>query len=252
MPSPIKTIAVIDLGDFDRPESCSSAVLFAGRKLGGQSLIVRMARRLSECARVDEVVVVGSGVPSSLLSCGIAGLEAINLPSCHTCERLGAAVDRTQADWVVYVPANRPFVDAVLIDQLLARVGKSSECDYLGYASTDGDWRQTNSLGLAGEVCHADTLRRLRRNADRLPSDECGSIASWLQNAPGAYHLKFVKLPVELDRSDLRFTIQDENDWDDAQLLCDTFPATDTEWQQLARLVLSNQPLRESMATRNG
>lgn len=252
MPSPTKTIAVIDLGDFDRPESCSSAIQFAGRKLGGQSLILRMARRLSDCAQLDEVIVVGSNIPGPLLASGIAGVETINLPSCHTCERLGAAVDRTGADWVVYVPANRPFVDAVLIDQLLARVAKTTECDYLGYTSGEGDWRQTASLGLAGEVCHADTLRRLRRNADRLPSDERGSIASWLQNAPGAYHLKFVKLPPELDRCDLRFTLEDESDWDDAQLLCETLPSADSEWQQLAQLVIANDNLREAMAIRNG
>lgn len=142
-----------------------------------------MARRLSECALIDDVVIVGSNVPTSLLTSGIAGINSINLPSMHSCERLCAAADTSDAEWVVFVPANRPFVDATLVDRLLARATKTTECDYVGYASDDGDWRRMDHLGLAGEVCHVSSLRRLGRNADRLPSGECGSIASWLKRA---------------------------------------------------------------------
>ncbi len=62
-----------------------------------------MARRLSDCALVDEVFIVGSNVPSSLLTSGIAGVQSINLPTAHVCERLCAAADASGADWVVYV-----------------------------------------------------------------------------------------------------------------------------------------------------
>jgi spore coat polysaccharide biosynthesis protein SpsF (cytidylyltransferase family) len=243
--------AVIDLGDFSRPEMQGAAARFAQRKLGGLPLIVRMARRLSECAQIDQVFVVGSNVPSSLLTSGIAGVRSLNLPSCHVCERLSAAVDQSGAEWVVVVPANRPFVDATLIDQLLSRARQLGDCDYIGYSSCAGDWRRMDQLGLAGEACHADTLRRLRRNSDRLPQEQCQSIASWLRDAPGAYHLKFIPVPSELDRDDLRFAVEDESDWDDAQLLCETLREEDSQWQQLTQLLMGNDRLRESMATRN-
>lgn len=251
MPSPIRAIAVIDLGDFSRPEVQRSAFRFAQRKLGGQPLIVRMARRLSECALVDQVFIVGSNIPSSLLTSGIAGVQSMNLPSTHACERLCIAADSCSAEWVVYVPANRPFVDATLVDQLLAKATKTNECDYVGYASDQGDVRRMDHLGLTGEVCHADTLRRLRRNADRIRQAETSSIAGWLENAPGAYHLKFIPVPSALDRDDLRFAVEDELDWDDVELLCETVCDEDSQWQQLTQLVLSNDDLRESMATRN-
>lgn len=252
MPTESRAVAVIDLGNFSRPEMEGATARFAQRTLGGMPLIARMARRLSDCAQVDQVYIVGSNIPSALLTSGIAGAHSINLPSSHVCERLCAAADASKADWVVCVPANRPFVDATLIDQLLAKASRSSDCDYVGYASSGGDWRRMSQLGLAGEACHADTLRRLRRNADRLPSDdESGSIASWLENAPGAYHLKFIPLPIALDRDDLRFAVEDESDWDDAQLLCETVAEADSQWQQLTQLVMGNEGLRESMATRN-
>jgi spore coat polysaccharide biosynthesis protein SpsF (cytidylyltransferase family) len=251
MPPHARAIAVIDLGDFSRPEIKKSASRFAQRKLGGQPLIVRMARRLSECAQVDQVFIVGSNLPSSLLTSGIAGVQSMNLPSTHVCERLCEAADSCGAEWVVYVPGNRPFVDATLVDQLLARATRAEECDYVGYISDAGDRQLVDHLGLTGEACHADTLRRLRRNADRLPNADGSSIASWLESAPGAYHLKYIPVPSALDRRDLRFAVEDELDWDDAELLCETVSDEDSQWQELTQLVISNHHLRESMATRN-
>lgn len=251
MLSNARAIAVIDLGDFSCPEVQKSAARFAQRKLGGLPLIVRMARRLSECALVDQVFITGSNIPSSLLTSGIAGVQTINFPSNHVCERLCVAADTCGAEWIVYVPANRPFVDATLVDQLVAKATRFNECDYVGYSSDAGDPRRLDQLGLTGEACHADTLRRLRRNADRLPTGECGSIASWLESAPGAYHLRFIPVPSALDRDDLRFAIEDESDWDDAELLCETVSDEDSQWQELTQLVISNDHLRESMATRN-
>ncbi len=253
MPSKMNAIAVIDLGDFSRPEVLASASRFAQRKLGGQSLIMRMARRITECELIDAVYVVGSNVPATLLSGGISGVESLNLPSMHACERLATAADDSGADWVVCLPANRPFVDALLIDQLVIAAGKSGECDYIGYGNAQGDCSRADCLGLAGEACHADTLRRLRRNADRLSHDsERTGIGSMLGNAPGAYHLKFIPLPSALDRDDLRFTVEDETDWDDVELLCETVTEDDSQWDQLTQLVSANDKLRKSMESRNG
>ena len=244
-------IAVIDLGDFTQPEVQATLSKFAQRRLGGQTLIMRMARRIGECQLVDSVTVVGSNVPAALLSGGIPGVQSMNLPTMHACERLASAADSADAEWVVCLPANRPFVDAVLIDQLIAAATKC-ECDYVGYGTDRGDCKRIEQLGLAGEVCHADTLRRLRRNADRLPLDcEKGFIANWLGNAPGAYHMKFIPLPSALDHGDLRFAVTNETDWDDVELLCETVKETDSQWDQLTQLVGTNTDLRKSMAIRN-
>jgi spore coat polysaccharide biosynthesis protein SpsF (cytidylyltransferase family) len=244
-------IAVIDLGDFSESDVQPSSARFAPRKLGGLPLVIRMARRLSECALIDGVYVTGSNVPSTFLTSGIAGVQSINLPTAHICERLAAAADASDAEWIVCVPGNRPFVDATLIDQLLASATKSSNLDYVGFASNDSDCQRIEQLGLAGEVIHSDTLRRLRRNADRLPVNDRCSIATWLGNAPGAYHLTFLPLPPALERDDLRFSIEDELDWDDVELLCETLSAQDSQWQELTQLVIPNDDLRTSMATRN-
>lgn len=227
-----RVAAVIDLGDFFAPGMQYAAAKYAQRQLGGQPLVVRIARRLSESTLIDRAILAGSNLPVSLLTSGIAGVEAVNMPSCHPCERLGAAAVAAGAEWVVHIPANRPFIDPSLIDPLIAEALRSGECDYVGYASGTGDRRRAVRLTLAGEACHVDALRRLRPNVDQLPED-CLSVASWLENAPGAFHLNFIEVPSGLDRSDLRFSVEDEADWARAERLWRSVGDERCPWQTL-------------------
>lgn len=249
----LRSVAVIDLGDCDTPEGVQIIGRYATRRLGGHPLALRIARRLSDATRVDAVVITGSNLPPHLFTSGLAGVEILDMPHTHVCERLAAAADRYDADWVVYVPGNRPFVDPALIDCLLNRAYQSdSSPDYVGYCGTDGCWERVRHLGVAGEVCHADALRRLRRNIDRLPiSTGDLSLADWIDSAPGAYAMQFVPMPNELDQQDFRFAIEDEFDWECAEMFSDFLSDDRTEWQILAELVRDNQVLRGSMAQRN-
>ena len=252
MPTATTTaIAAIDLGNFSTPGSSQLAARFTSRKLQGQTLINRIARRLSECQLVERVFVVGAGMPAKILTSGFSDVDCIDLPASHVCERLCEAADASNADWVVYVPANRPFIDPTLIDQMLAKATRTVSCDYVGYRTGNGDPLALDKLGLTGEACHADTLRRLRRNVDRLVDQPVGSLAAWLMTAPGAYQLNFIPVPEKLDRRDLRFSIESEADWDDAVVLGETMQEADSQWQELALLVLANASLRDSMARRN-
>lgn len=244
-------IAVLDLGDFSLTGTPQLATRFASRKLEGQTLVNRMARRLSECTLVKRVFIVGAGLPATVLDSHSADVNCIDLPISHVSERLCEAADASNADWVVYVPANRPFIDPTLIDQMLAKAVRTHNCDYVGYQTDNGDPLAMDKLGLTGEACHADTLRRLRRNVDRLVDQQVGSMGAWLMTAPGAYHLKFIPVPEQLNRSDLRFAIEGEADWDDAEVLCETMRRPDSQWQELTQLVLANAGMRDAMAYRN-
>lgn len=245
-----RSIAAVDLGRFDSPVNQAR---FAARSLGSQTVLHQIVRRLSDAALVDEIVVTGTHLPATLLSGGLAGVEFLDVPSEYGCERLAAVADRYGADWIVYVPANRPFVDPVLVDRLLARGASETDCDYIGFTSSDGGWLRSAQLGLCGEVCHGDALRRLRRHIEQIPKAKlCApSVAAWLQEAPGAYRMRLIPLPSELDHEDLRFTVEDESDWDDAAVLCEAIGNERTEWQSLADLISDNHSMRRSMQSRN-
>ena len=245
------SVAVLDIGDCRTDSARRLAGKFAARRLGGQAIVDRIARRLSDSTRLDRVVVTGTNLPSNIVA-GI-GVDVLDLPHEHVCERLAAAGDFVNAEWVVYVPGNRPFIDPVLIDCLLTRAQLlGEECDYVGFCGNDGNWERVCHLGVAGEVCHTDALRRLRRNVDRLSkSPEELSLAGWLTKAPGTFNLKFVSIPEALDCHDLRFSLESESDWELAELLSDHLGYELTEWQVLTNLVRDNQSLREVMAEPN-
>ena len=248
---PIRAVAVIELGNCRQTPDSHPAAKFAERNLKGQSLIGRMVRRLSESPLVKEIVISGEQLPTTILTAGIPGALILDLPHTHVIERLAAAADRTDADWVVFLPGNRPFVDPVLIDRLLSEAGRATDCDYVGFFSARGGWQRMQHLGLAGEICHADALRRLRRNLDRMTkTTECMSLSAWFQDAPGVYQMRFIPVPVELDRSDLRFAIECERDWDNAQVLCDSIASDETQWQPLADIAIGNADLLASMEAR--
>ncbi|MEL6895301.1 MAG: NTP transferase domain-containing protein [Planctomycetota bacterium] len=243
-------LAIIDMGDCRQQDARQLALRFAHRRLGGQPLISKMVRRVSEATCVDQVVVTGSCMPQNLATAGIPGADVHSCTHSGLIDRLAGAAERFGVEWLLYLPGNRPFVDPVLIDQLSAFVARNDQCDYAGYGSETGGWQQVQQLGLAGEICHLDTLRRLRHNADRFHVEDGVSLAECIDMAPGRYDAKFTPLPDALDRDDLRFTIQSESDWDAAIMLDDSISG-DVDPEPMMRFVTSNPTMLNSMQDRN-
>ncbi len=228
MVASIQAVAVIDLGMCDQPGE-RLASRYVQRSLKGQSLLWRMVRQLQESQLVQNLCISGAAIPDSIGGAGIPGTELLNLPQSHLIDRLAAAAERSQAEWIVYVRGNRPFVDPVLVDRLLAEAQQHDECDYVGFFSKAGGWRRMAHLGLAGEC-----------------------LATFFQDAEGMFQMRFIAVPTELDRSDLRFAVESEDDWDDIQSLGDALPADEMQWQMIAMRALANATMREGMESRNG
>ena len=247
------TVAVIDVGDCHSVGCPQVTGRYASRRLGGQPLPLRIARRLGESTRIGHVAITGAHLPASLLVSGAPHVDVLDLPYGHVCERMAAVADKFDADWIVYVPGNHPFVDPALIDCLVNRAYQSPDVvDYVGYSNANGQWEHVRHLGVAGEVIHADALRRLRRNIDRVDARDTDlSLADWLDRVPGNYERRFVRIPDALDRPDLRFAIVDELDFERAEMFSDSVGDESTEWQSLAQLVRDNESLRGAMAERN-
>lgn len=236
-PSP--AIAVIDLGDFScQPSAKFGHEPFGSRSLAGSRIFQRMIDQLQQCERVDDIYLVGSNVPSHLIGEPLVNVKTCWLPKASLIQRLAHAIDAADAHWCVYMPANRPFVCHQLIDQLLAETG-DTDCDFIGFEAELGS-QHVLSLGIAGEVLHCDAIRRLRRHCLDSPSMENESIVDNLNDAPGAFHLKFLPLPEPLDRDDCHFAIRSEQDWDEAEAMCRYLSGSAFSWTELvdARKVL--------------
>ncbi len=244
-------VAVIDLGACQSDASAADA-RFALRRLLNLTVLQRMVRRLSDVQQIDQIVITGERITADAMTGYGSRVEVIDQRFPHLCQRLGAIADRYEADWIYCVTANQPFVDPVLADILIGQAKRLTDCDYLGYSSREDQVRRIHQLGLTGELIHADSLRQLRRNVDRIvPSGDCQSVAEWISSAPGAYQLRFVPISQELDRPDLRFVVEDETDWDLAATLTEALGDERTDWQSLLQLVDLNRLTCSTMREQN-
>ena len=97
---------------------------------------------------------------SPLASQSLAHLSSLAASQLY--ERLGEAAYASNAEWAVYVPANRPFIDPPLTPGMLAKPVQGDSYDYVGYRTGNGAPLAMDKLGLTGEACQPEPLSRLR------------------------------------------------------------------------------------------
>lgn len=222
-----------------------------GRKLGGTSLLELVVRRVTDCQRLDRVVVVPSDarqadrirslVPHDVSIYAPAHRDALG--------RFAAAVEHFGARAAVRVGADHPFVDPVLVDRLVSTADAHPQCDYIGYCRADGRPAILTQLGVSAEWVSAEAVRRADDRAKRLT--ERDHVTSFLYGHPEIFQVRLVPLPQELDRDDLRLKIDFEEDWEHAQVLFEALGHDEWDWQRIADLLDSQPALRTRMAVLN-
>jgi spore coat polysaccharide biosynthesis protein SpsF (cytidylyltransferase family) len=249
--SKLRVVANIDIGITQGRVGEDPSTKYALRRLNDQTVLGRMVQRLIDCTQINQIVISGAGNPSSVCTFNISQVEIFDCRLPHLCERLGAVADRYNADWVLVVSANRPFLDPALTDCLVSNARKCGDCDYVGFVSKEDHVRRIAQLGLTGEMIHADCLRRLRRSVHRLEwtQDRSMSVADWLVAGPGVYQMRLIPITADLDRPDLRFAVENDRDWETAMSLGEA--VRDTDWQTLRDLVDNNIQLRNLMLQSN-
>lgn len=231
--------------------SLSDASLKVSRKLGGKSLLEWVVRRVTDCLRLDGVVVVSASHDEQEQ---IAQLAPPDVPvfrgqAKDPLARLVAAIDEREARHVVRVCTDNPFVDPVLIDRLVTTADAHPDCDYISYCSADGRPAILKHLGVLAEWCSASALRRANREARQTRDRE--NATSFLYAHPEHFNVRLIPLPAELDRDDLRLRVDHEEDWEHMQVICEALGHDEWDWQRVAELLDSQPALRRRMAMLN-
>jgi spore coat polysaccharide biosynthesis protein SpsF len=242
----LKTLAIVE-ARIDAPPLRGK---FA-RKLGGHSLLEHVVRRVTDCERLDQVIVAarpgieaqraGELVPADVPVFAPAEPDAL--------ARLVAALEVYGADGVVRVGAENPFIEPVFIDRLITAADEHPGYDYLGYCSSSGRPAVSSSLGLFAEWYSAAALRRADRLA-RTAADR-NQVTSYLFSHPAQFQLRLMPVPTELDHDDVRLTIESEEDWEHAETIFDALGPDELDWQRIAGLLRQQPALRERMAVLN-
>ncbi len=158
-------------------------------------------------------------------------------------------LDHYRPDGAVRVCAENPFIDPVLIDQLVISAGEGPDCDYVGFRCRDGRPATSTSLGLFAEWCRPEAVRVARQRA--LTPSERNDVTRYLYSHPDEFDLRLLPAPSGLDRDDLRLTIESEEDWEHAQVIFEALGPEELDWQRIAGLLRGQPRLRQRMAVLN-
>ncbi|OHB73656.1 MAG: hypothetical protein A2V70_06575 [Planctomycetes bacterium RBG_13_63_9] len=242
----LRTLGIVHACFGSRTSRC-----LAHRKLGGQSLLRWVVRRVTDSIRLDGVIVVACDneerhfvrnlVPADVPTFVCSAPDALT--------RFVRALEEYPAEAVVRVRGDNPFVDPGLIDRLVTTAETHANCDYVSYCSRDGRPAILSPVGIFAEWFRAGALRRAARASKGSADPE--HVTRYLYSHPEKFNLRFIPAPTEIDRDDVRLTVDIEEDWEHALTIYDALGPEALDWQRIADLLDHQPALRKRMATLN-
>lgn len=223
----------------------------AMRKLAGRSVLEWVIRRVTDSMRLDGVIVVacqpedyrdvGRFVPSDVpIFCG-EGDDAL--------AHFVRALEQYPAEAVVCVRGDNLFIDPGLIDRLVTTAEANPNCDYVGYHLRDGRPAIHSPVSVYAEWFRTSALRKANRLARNEVERE--DVTRYIYSHPEKFNVRLLSAPAEIDREDVRLTVDIEEDWDHALTIYDALGPERLDWQRIA-VLLDHQPaLRSRMAVLN-
>jgi len=223
----------------------------ASRRLGGKSVLEWVVRRVTDCQQVSGAIVVTGDSPEDRSLAELVPLDVPVLagPADDALERFAAALEKYPAESVVRVRADYPFVDPTLIDRLVTTTRAHPECDYASYCSRDGRPAILSPVGMYAEWFRGAALRRAVRKA-RTIADRADP-TRYIYSHPEKFNLRLIPAPPQIDRDDVRLTVDIEEDWEHALTIFEALGPEELDWQRIARLLDHQPAMRERMATLN-
>jgi spore coat polysaccharide biosynthesis protein SpsF len=223
----------------------------ATRKLGGRSLLEWVIRRVTDSTRLDGVIVVACETEDY---CAVSHLVPSDVPvffgeGNDALARFAKALEQYPAEGVVRIRGDNLFIDPGLIDRLVTTAEAHPNCDYVSYCSRDGQPAILSPVSVYAEWFRASALYKANRMA-RSPLDR-EHVTRYIYSHPEKFSLRLMPAPTEIDREDLRLTIDIDEDWDHALVLYEALGSEWLDWQRIARLLDHQPALRNRMATLN-
>lgn len=242
----LKTLGVVQ-ACFHSPRFRANAT----RKLDGRSLFDWVVRRVTDAMRLDGVIVVAGESEDRE---NVSRLVPRDVPvflgqGVDSLTHFTKALEEYPAEAVVRILGDNLFIDPALIDRLVTAAEAHPDCDYATYCSRDGRPAILSPANVYAEWFRVGALRK----ADRAARDELDreQVTRYLYSHPEKFNLRLIPAPAEIDRDDVRLTVDIEEDWDHVLSIFDALGAERLDWQRIARLLDHQPALRSRMAALN-
>jgi len=223
----------------------------AARKMGGKPVLEWVVRRATDCQQLGGVIVVSTKAPENRFLSALVPLDVPLFvgpqPDALSC--LAAALEEYPAEAAVRICARSPFIDPMLIDRLVSTAEASPGCDYVGYGSRDGRPAILSPVGVYAEWFRSSALRRAAREATSAADRQ--QATRYLYRRPKKFDIHWIPAPEQIDRDDVRLTVDIEEDWEHALVIFDALGPEELDWQRIADLLVHQPALRKRMAALN-
>jgi spore coat polysaccharide biosynthesis protein SpsF len=221
------------------------------RRLGGKPLLEWVVRRLTDCQRLDQVIVlVGCGLDEQFVSELVPpDVPVFAGPGPDMLARYQAALQAYPAESLIRIGADSPFVDPVLVDRLVNTADEHPECDYIGYCRRDGLRAILSRVGIFAEWCRSTALLRAGREVSSAVDRQ--EPLHYLVSHPETFAVRLIPAPPGLDRDDVRLTVDSEEDWEHVQTIYEALGPEALDWQRIAGLLEQQPALRSRMEVLN-
>ncbi|MGQ9605968.1 MAG: cytidylyltransferase domain-containing protein [Thermogutta sp.] len=223
----------------------------ASRKLNGKSVLEWVARRATDSQQLDGVIVVTTADPDNEF---VKHLTPLDVPvfvaqATDPMGALAAALEAYPAAHFVRIETACPLFDPVLLDRLVKERRRVAESvDYLGYRSHNGTPAMSTPVGVFGEWVNAKALLEVARRVQAAKHRTHPT--RYIYEHPERFRVHWIPLPEEIDRDDLRLTLNNEDDWEYHQLIFETL-GPDCDLRTITHLLDRCPALRYQMAELN-
>jgi len=191
------------------------------RRLEGKSVLEWVVRQMTDCELLDGVVVLADeGAAGDLVN----GLAPIDVPvyrsgAQDTIGLLEKVLGQFAAESCVFIGSDWPFIDPILIDQLIRTANINGKCDYAAYQFTNEIFSVGRPYGLFPEWYCSSTVMKI---SEKLDDEVYRSLpGSFFLDHQKEYQVELLAAPPGLDQGDIRFSFEDEEDWDNIMELHD-------------------------------
>jgi spore coat polysaccharide biosynthesis protein SpsF len=223
----------------------------AARKLGGRSVLEWVIRHVTDSLRLDGVIVLVCDDADHRF---MRNLVPADVPffvgtKPDSLGRFSQALEQYATHDVIRIRGDHLFIDPSLIDRLVTTAAEHPQCDYISYCSRDGQPAILSPVGVYAEWIRASALHKAARHAKH--PEEREHVTRFIYSHPEKFNIRLIPAPAEIDRDDVRLSIEMEEDWDHVLTIYEALGPEKMDWRRISHLLDQQPALRSRMAALN-
>ncbi|MCL2346936.1 MAG: NTP transferase domain-containing protein [Planctomycetaceae bacterium] len=240
----LKTLGIIDgllTTERQRRNAC--------RTLGGKTVLEWVARQMTDSERLDGVIVVTDDSEENMFVKQRTPLDipvfAVG-PGGDTLKAVALALEAFPAEHCVFIGLDWPLIDSSLVDRLILAAESNPLGEYAAFHFENSACSiKGRPTGMFAEWYDVRALHRANRKAgDPMYREYPGMY--FIEQSP-KNTLTLIPAPKQFDRDDIRWTIENEDDWENVVALFESIDADNIQWPRIAETLLHQPHLQAGM-----